>query len=67
VYGNLPSANQLQEWEFAISQHSALPQGVLVSCSYIKLLCLFYLTGKSVNDILGFIISLANTLQSSLF
>ncbi|MCH97346.1 citrate synthase glyoxysomal-like, partial [Trifolium medium] len=28
-YGNLPSANQLQEWEFAISQHSALPQGVL--------------------------------------
>nr|AFK34122.1 unknown [Medicago truncatula] len=29
LYGNLPSASQLQEWEFAISQHPALPQGVL--------------------------------------
>jgi len=31
VYGNLPSESQLAEWEFAISQHSAVPQGVLVS------------------------------------
>ncbi len=36
LYGNLPSASQLQEWEFAISQHSALPQGVLVSFTFIN-------------------------------
>ncbi|KAK7316723.1 hypothetical protein RJT34_00393 [Clitoria ternatea] len=29
MYGNLPSERQLAEWEFAISQHSAVPQGVL--------------------------------------
>ncbi|KAK7853083.1 citrate synthase [Quercus suber] len=29
VYGNLPSENQLADWEFAISQHSAVPQGIL--------------------------------------
>ncbi|XP_058788209.1 citrate synthase 3, peroxisomal-like [Vicia villosa] len=29
LYGNLPSARQLQDWEFAVSQHSAVPQGVL--------------------------------------
>ncbi|MQL81012.1 hypothetical protein Taro_013455 [Colocasia esculenta] len=29
MYGNLPSQNQLADWEFAISQHSAVPQGVL--------------------------------------
>ncbi|RYR27468.1 hypothetical protein Ahy_B01g051499 isoform A [Arachis hypogaea] len=29
VYGNLPSENQLLDWEFAVSQHSAVPQGVL--------------------------------------
>uniref|UniRef100_A0A803RBF2 Citrate synthase n=1 Tax=Cannabis sativa TaxID=3483 RepID=A0A803RBF2_CANSA len=29
MYGNLPSQSQLANWEFAISQHSALPQGVL--------------------------------------
>ncbi|KAJ7960705.1 Citrate synthase [Quillaja saponaria] len=29
MYGNLPSENQLADWEFAISQHSAVPQGVL--------------------------------------
>ncbi|XP_027941853.1 citrate synthase, glyoxysomal-like [Vigna unguiculata] len=29
MYGNLPSESQLAEWEFAISQHSAVPQGVL--------------------------------------
>lgn len=31
VYGNLPSESQLSDWEFAVSQHSAVPQGVLVS------------------------------------
>ena len=30
VYGNLPSENQLADWEFAVSQHSAVPQGILV-------------------------------------
>ena len=30
VYGNLPSESQLSDWEFAVSQHSAVPQGVLV-------------------------------------
>ena len=34
VYGNLPSENQLADWEFAIAQHSAVPQGVLVCYSY---------------------------------
>ncbi|KAJ6755944.1 CITRATE SYNTHASE 1 PEROXISOMAL-RELATED [Salix purpurea] len=29
LYGNLPSQSQLADWEFAISQHSAVPQGVL--------------------------------------
>ncbi|MED6183022.1 hypothetical protein PIB30_034027 [Stylosanthes scabra] len=29
MYGNLPSENQLLDWEFAVSQHSAVPQGVL--------------------------------------
>ncbi|KAJ6674807.1 CITRATE SYNTHASE [Salix viminalis] len=29
VYGSLPSQSQLADWEFAILQHSALPQGVL--------------------------------------
>ncbi|KAJ1691031.1 hypothetical protein LUZ63_015186 [Rhynchospora breviuscula] len=29
MYGNLPSRSQLADWEFAISQHSAVPQGVL--------------------------------------
>ncbi|XP_050242313.1 citrate synthase 2, peroxisomal-like [Quercus robur] len=29
MYGNLPSENQLADWEFAISQHSAIPQGIL--------------------------------------
>lgn len=37
VYGNLPSEGQLADWEFAVSQHSAVPQGLLVSsysCSF---------------------------------
>ncbi|KAJ8626720.1 hypothetical protein MRB53_020027 [Persea americana] len=29
MYGDLPSQNQLAEWEFAVSQHSAVPQGIL--------------------------------------
>ncbi|CAH8265744.1 unnamed protein product [Arabidopsis lyrata] len=29
MYGNLPSETQLSDWEFAVSQHSAVPQGVL--------------------------------------
>ncbi|XP_072998803.1 citrate synthase, glyoxysomal-like [Typha latifolia] len=29
MYGNLPSQSQLADWEFAVSQHSAVPQGVL--------------------------------------
>ncbi|MCD9637636.1 hypothetical protein HAX54_021038 [Datura stramonium] len=29
LYGNLPSENQLADWEFTISQHSAVPQGLL--------------------------------------
>ena len=29
MYGNLPSKSQLVDWEFAISQHSAVPQGLL--------------------------------------
>ncbi|XP_058095460.1 citrate synthase, glyoxysomal-like [Magnolia sinica] len=29
MYGNLPSQSQLADWEFAISQHSAVPQGLL--------------------------------------
>jgi len=33
VYGSLPSQSQLADWEFAILQHSALPQGVLVRLS----------------------------------
>jgi citrate synthase len=34
MYGNLPTQSQLASWEFAISQHSAVPQGLLV-CSGI--------------------------------
>jgi len=30
MYGNLPSQSQLADWEFTVSQHSAVPQGVLV-------------------------------------
>ncbi|THU53564.1 hypothetical protein C4D60_Mb10t15750 [Musa balbisiana] len=29
MYGNLPTESQLADWEFAISQHSAVPQGLL--------------------------------------
>ncbi|OVA10387.1 Citrate synthase-like [Macleaya cordata] len=29
MYGNLPAQNQLADWEFAVSQHSAVPQGIL--------------------------------------
>nr|GLL47257.1 citrate synthase, glyoxysomal-like [Ipomoea trifida]GMD84248.1 citrate synthase, glyoxysomal-like [Ipomoea batatas] len=29
LYGNLPSEHQLADWEFAVSQHSAVPEGVL--------------------------------------
>ncbi|KAL7000629.1 citrate (Si)-synthase [Sarracenia purpurea var. burkii] len=29
LYGNLPSQSQLADWEFAVSQHSAVPQGLL--------------------------------------
>ncbi|KAK4484554.1 hypothetical protein RD792_007138 [Penstemon davidsonii] len=29
MYGNLPTEGQLAEWEFAVSQHSAVPQGLL--------------------------------------
>ncbi|KAL6570799.1 hypothetical protein OROGR_000349 [Orobanche gracilis] len=29
LYGNLPSEAQLADWEFAVSQHSAVPQGIL--------------------------------------
>lgn len=29
MYGNLPSHSQLADWEFAVSQHSAVPQGLL--------------------------------------
>nr|GMC72698.1 citrate synthase, glyoxysomal-like [Ipomoea batatas] len=29
MYGNLPSGNQLADWEFTVSQHSAVPQGIL--------------------------------------
>ncbi|XP_020600132.1 LOW QUALITY PROTEIN: citrate synthase 3, peroxisomal-like [Phalaenopsis equestris] len=29
MYGNLPSKSQLADWEFTISQHSAVPQGLL--------------------------------------
>ncbi|XP_074286167.1 citrate synthase, glyoxysomal-like [Silene latifolia] len=29
MYGNLPSKGQLADWEFAVSQHSAVPQGIL--------------------------------------
>ncbi|KAG2287892.1 hypothetical protein Bca52824_047496 [Brassica carinata] len=29
IYGNLPSQRQLADWELAISQHSAVPQGLL--------------------------------------
>ncbi|KAL9252190.1 Citrate synthase, glyoxysomal-like protein [Drosera capensis] len=29
LYGNLPSERQLSDWEFAVSQHAAVPQGLL--------------------------------------
>ncbi|KAF5203200.1 Citrate synthase, partial [Thalictrum thalictroides] len=29
LYGNMPSLSQLADWEFAVSQHSAVPQGIL--------------------------------------
>ncbi|URE48411.1 citrate synthase [Musa troglodytarum] len=29
MYGNLPTESQLADWEFAISQHAAVPQGIL--------------------------------------
>ncbi|GMI98115.1 citrate synthase 2 [Hibiscus trionum] len=29
MYGNLPSEGQLADWEFAVTQHSAVPQGIL--------------------------------------
>ncbi|XP_043701365.1 citrate synthase, glyoxysomal [Telopea speciosissima] len=29
MYGNLPCQSQLADWEFAVSQHSAVPQGLL--------------------------------------
>ncbi|KAK4278992.1 hypothetical protein QN277_016758 [Acacia crassicarpa] len=29
MYGNLPTKNQLADWEFALSQHSAVPQRIL--------------------------------------
>ncbi|CAH8392493.1 unnamed protein product [Eruca vesicaria subsp. sativa] len=29
IYGNLPSQSQLADWEYAVSQHSAVPQGLL--------------------------------------
>ncbi|XP_021898323.1 citrate synthase 2, peroxisomal-like [Carica papaya] len=29
MYGNLPSESQLSDWEFTVSQHSAVPQGIL--------------------------------------
>ncbi|XP_073280860.1 citrate synthase, glyoxysomal-like [Primulina huaijiensis] len=29
MYGNLPSESQLADWEFTVSQHSAVPQGIL--------------------------------------
>ncbi|XP_047949955.1 citrate synthase, glyoxysomal-like [Salvia hispanica] len=29
LYGNLPTEGQLGEWEFAVAQHSAVPQGLL--------------------------------------
>lgn len=35
VYGNLPPESELADWEFAISQHSAVPQGILV-CLHFK-------------------------------
>lgn len=37
VYGNLPSKSQLADWEFAVSQHSAVPQGILVCFSQYTL------------------------------
>ncbi|KAI7732880.1 hypothetical protein M8C21_015358 [Ambrosia artemisiifolia] len=29
MYGNLPTQSQLADWEFAVAQHSAVPQGIL--------------------------------------
>ncbi|KAE9457572.1 hypothetical protein C3L33_10526, partial [Rhododendron williamsianum] len=34
MYGNLPSESQLADWEFAVSQHSAVPQGILSYLGY---------------------------------
>jgi hypothetical protein len=30
VYGNLPTKTQLADWDASISQHSVVPEGVLV-------------------------------------
>jgi hypothetical protein len=46
VYGNLPSQSQLADWEFAVSQHSAVPQGILVSFSVCVLIEIQRLVGK---------------------
>jgi citrate synthase len=37
VYGSLPTESQLAEWNFAISQHSAVPQGVLVRFLFLSI------------------------------
>lgn len=41
MYGSLPSETQLADWEFAVSQHSAVPQGILVC--FLFFLPLYYL------------------------
>lgn len=46
VYGNLPSQSQLADWEFAVTQHSAVPQGILVSLSVCVLIEIQILVGK---------------------
>lgn len=41
VYGNLPTNAQLADWEASISQHSAVPEGVLVCLlSFLKVILL---------------------------
>lgn len=44
MYGNLPSATQLADWEFAISQHSALPDGLMVYAHF----SLVYISTKAI-------------------
>lgn len=46
VYGNLPSESQLADWEFAVTQHSAVPQGILVSLSVFVLIEIQRIFGK---------------------